>query len=181
MSSLDNINSYLANDPALEMRVKKTLQKCFNELTYTVSLPIALVDGGTAADLSATGGPGEVLVQAGPGDPITVRALALSDLSDYANEPVLSSPNVSGGSIVVDPGVQLVNAAGTTDLLTIDFNDGTVAGQTAFVSFFRAATNASYTGNVTASGGLALSASISAGACLGFVWSQSGGTWRRFQ
>lgn len=43
---------------------------------------IALANGGTGADLSATGGASKVLMQVNAGDPITVAQLAASDLSN---------------------------------------------------------------------------------------------------
>jgi hypothetical protein len=45
-----------------------------------ITLPLALASGGTHADLSATGGAGQVLKQSGAGANVSVATLALADL-----------------------------------------------------------------------------------------------------
>lgn len=59
-----------------------------------VSGQVALARGGTNADLSATGGTGQVLQQSTAGGAITVGQLASSSLSDASNVPLLNAANV---------------------------------------------------------------------------------------
>jgi hypothetical protein len=68
-----------------------------------VNARVALIRGGTAADLSGTGGASQVLRQSSPGAAITVSQLAASDLSNgttgsgavaLATSPTISTPNI---------------------------------------------------------------------------------------
>ena len=88
-----------------------SLAESAGSVTITVTIPnldaskittgqIALARGGTAADLSATGGTSQVLKQASAGAAITVGQLAASDLSNGttgSNQLVLkTSPTLAG-------------------------------------------------------------------------------------
>lgn len=190
MTSLANINSYLANDPSIEMRTKKTLQKCFNELSYTVNLPVALVDGGTAADLSATGGTNQVVMQEGPGNPFTVRALTAADINTFTYDPTILNAlgendlvNVGGGPGIIDT---YIMATTLTDV-RFSFNDyydftnnpATDGGQILNLVFKNAVTNIAYVaGNNSV--GLTFPTTASAGDTFGFVWSAAETAWVRF-
>lgn len=69
-----------------------------NFKTNQLSTPISLAKGGTAADLSGTGGTSKVLEQLSVGAAITVAQLAALDLSDYATGTW--TPTLNGFTIV---------------------------------------------------------------------------------
>lgn len=112
MSSISRILSFLANDPSLEMRTKKTLINCFNELSFAVSLPIAPEDGGTGADLSATGGTSQVLVQETVGGDVAVRQLDGGDLADadFGANNIVTTGSITAGTTVTATGKILTTA-----------------------------------------------------------------------
>ena len=116
-TSIQNIRSFLANEAALEMRTKKTLLNCFNELDFAVSLPISPEDGGTGADLSATGGTSQVLVQETVGGDVAVRQLDAGDLADgaFGATPLSTSSTVTAvGKVLTTAGLGVGNSATAT-------------------------------------------------------------------
>ncbi len=117
MTAITNIRSYLATDASIEARTKQTLIKCFDELDFSVNLPITTTDGGTGADLSATGGAHQVVQQAAPGDPFTVGQLAASDLSNGAfGATALSTTSTvtATGKVLTTAGLGVGNSATAT-------------------------------------------------------------------
>ncbi|MBB6253031.1 beta strand repeat-containing protein [Nitrospirillum iridis] len=83
--------------------------------TAWTAAKIGLTYGGTNADLSATGGAGQVLKQASAGAPVTVGPLAASDISNgvtgsgavvLANNPTLPGTLAVSGKINAAAGIQ---------------------------------------------------------------------------
>lgn len=197
MSSLDNINSYLANDPALEMRVKKTLQKCFNELSFSVSLPIAPVDGGSGANLSATGGASEVVMQETPGGDFTVRQLAAADISEGATgtgnillstavyaDPQFFTPAAAGTVAPTATGSSIVcfiNPAGTIATMTLTLPTGAYKGQRLTANFTQIVTTLTVTNTNTDTKGLAQPTAATTTSAFEWAWDSASGKWNRIR
>lgn len=197
MSSLTNIQSYLANDPSIEMRTKKTLQKCFNELTYTVSLPISTTDGGTGADLSATGNASFAVFQEAPGDPFTVRQIVAADITEgatgtgnillstavYADPQFFTpaaadtvAPTATGSSIVC-----FINPAGTIATMTLTLPTGAYKGQRLTANFTQIVTTLTVTNTNTDTKGLAQPTAATATSAFEWAWDSASGKWNRIR
>ncbi len=117
MTAISNIHGYLATDASIEMRTKKTLIKCFDELDFAVSLPISPVDGGTGADLSATGGTSQVLTQETVGGDVTVRQLQAADLANgtFGAKAISTTSTVTAtGKVLTTAGIGVGNSAAAT-------------------------------------------------------------------
>jgi hypothetical protein len=95
-------------------------------LTISWNGLLGLARGGLNADLSATGGPSQVLKQSAGGAAITVGQLAFTDISGTASTgqiPNLSALKITSGQIALaqgGTGVDLSASGGTTKILAQD-------------------------------------------------------------
>lgn len=102
----------------------------------SLATPVSLANGGTHADLSATGGASQVLKQVSTGADVTVAQLAFTDISGTAAAGQLPTPTTTTFGGVKDL------AAVSTKFLTSVVSGVPVAAQPAFTDVSGVATSA---------------------------------------
>lgn len=131
---------------------------------------IGLAYGGTNADLSATGGAGNVLQQLTTGANITVGALSVSQSATPATGATVTVTAHNGAHKTV-----YINPAGTIAALTLALADG-LDGQTLAVIFTHIVTTLTITGNFE-DPGTKIGPSVGANNTFVLTWVASTGKW----